>query len=133
MDNEEFRRHAHAFVDWMADYLRDVERYPVRAQTKPGEIAAQLPTAPPERAETMDAIFADFQSLVMPGITHTFKKAHRIMVQIQSTWFPLVARNPQKFMANYKLGTDTDFQKATERVYHSPQYPSRIVLPVLKK
>src|SRR5256884_718163 len=72
-------------------------------------------------------------SFVMPGITHTFKKGHRIMVQIQSTWFPLVARNPQKFMANYKLGTDTDFQKATERVYHSPQYPSRIVLPVLKK
>jgi uncharacterized protein len=71
-------------------------------------------------------------SFVMPGITHTFKKGHRIMVQIQSTWFPLVARNPQKFMTNYKLGTDADFQKATERVYHSPQYPSRIVLPVLR-
>src|SRR5438045_3030320 len=70
---------------------------------------------------------------VMPGITHTFKKGHRIMVQIQSTWFPLVARNPQKFMPNYKLGTDADFQKATERVYHSPQYPSRVVLPLWKK
>ena len=72
-------------------------------------------------------------SFVMPGINHTFKKGHRIMVQIQSTWFPLVARSPQKFMANYKMGTDADFQKATERVYHSAQYPSRIVLPVLKK
>src|SRR5256886_2978806 len=72
-------------------------------------------------------------SYVMPGIVHTFKKGHRIMVQVQSTWFPLVARNPQKFMANYKLGTDADFQKAIERVYHSPQYPSRIVLPVWKK
>ena len=72
-------------------------------------------------------------SYVMPGIMHTFKKGHRIMVQIQSTWFPLVARNPQKFMPNYKLGTDADFQKATERVYHSAQYPSRIVLPVLKR
>jgi putative CocE/NonD family hydrolase len=72
-------------------------------------------------------------SFVMPGIMHTFKRGHRIMVQIQSTWFPLVARNPQKFMANYKLGTDEDFQKATERVYHSAQYPSRIVLPLLKK
>jgi putative CocE/NonD family hydrolase len=70
---------------------------------------------------------------VMPGIVHTFRKGHRIMVQIQSTWFPLVARNPQKFMANYKLGTDADFQKATERVYHSGQYPSRIVLPVWKR
>ena len=72
-------------------------------------------------------------SYVMPGIVHTFKKGHRIMVQIQSTWFPLVARNPQKFMPNYKMGTDADFQKATERVYHSAVYPSRIVLPVLNR
>jgi predicted acyl esterase len=72
-------------------------------------------------------------SYVMPGIVHTFKKGHRIMVQIQSTWFPLVARNPQKFMANYKQGTGADFQKATERVYHSAQYPSRIVLPLMKR
>jgi len=72
-------------------------------------------------------------SYVMPGIVHTFKKGHRIMVQIQSTWFPLVARNPQKFMANYKLGTDADFQKATERVYHSAANPSRIVLPILNR
>src|SRR5437667_2184771 len=72
-------------------------------------------------------------SYVMPGIVHTFKKGHRIMVQIQSTWFPLVARNPQKFMANYKLVTDADFQKATERVYHSAANPSRIVLPVWKR
>jgi putative CocE/NonD family hydrolase len=72
-------------------------------------------------------------SYVMPGIVHTFKKGHRIMVQIQSTWFPLVARNPQKFMANYKVGTDADFQKATERVYHSAAYPSRILLPVWKR
>ncbi|HKP35639.1 MAG TPA: CocE/NonD family hydrolase [Pyrinomonadaceae bacterium] len=72
-------------------------------------------------------------SYVMPGIVHTFKKGHRIMVQIQSTWFPLVARNPQKFMANYKQGTDADFQKAIERVYHTPAQPSRIVLPVMKR
>src|SRR5712692_1907714 len=67
---DEFRRHAHAFVDWMADYLGSVERYPVRAQTKPGDIAAKLPFAPPEQGEAMEAIFADFQSLVLPGITH---------------------------------------------------------------
>jgi putative CocE/NonD family hydrolase len=72
-------------------------------------------------------------SYVMPGIVHTFRKGHRIMVQIQSTWFPLVARNPQKFMANYKQGTDADFQKATQRVYHSAASPSRIVLPVVKR
>jgi putative CocE/NonD family hydrolase len=71
-------------------------------------------------------------SYVMPGIVHTFKKGHRIMVQIQSTWFPLVARNPQKFMPNYKLGGDSDFQKATERVYHTGQYPSHVTVSVLK-
>jgi putative CocE/NonD family hydrolase len=72
-------------------------------------------------------------SFVMPGVVHTFKKGHRIMVQIQSTWFPLVARNPQRFMPNYKLGGDSDFRKATERVYHSSANPSRILLPVWKR
>jgi len=70
---------------------------------------------------------------VMPGIAHTFKKGHRIMVQIQSTWFPLVARNPQKLMANYQLGTAADFQKATERVYYGGRNASAIVLPVLNR
>jgi predicted acyl esterase len=69
----------------------------------------------------------------MPGIAHTFKKGHRIMVQIQSTWFPLVARNPQKFMPNYKLATAADFQKATERVYFGGKNASMIVLPIVKK
>lgn len=67
---------------------------------------------------------------VMPGVAHTFKKGHRIMVQIQSTWFPLVARNPQRFVANYKLGTNADFQKATQRVYHGGRTASAIMLPV---
>lgn len=71
-------------------------------------------------------------NFVMPGVTHTFKKGHRIMVQIQSTWFPLVARNPQKYMTNYKLGGDNDFQKATQRVYRGGASASSIVLPVLK-
>jgi len=86
-----------------------------------------------ERPEPLRPNVAAKLSYVMPGIVHTFKKGHRIMIQIQSTWFPLVARNPQKFMANYKLGTDADFQKATERVYHSAAYASRIVLPVWKR
>jgi putative CocE/NonD family hydrolase len=72
-------------------------------------------------------------SYVMPGIVHTFKKGHRIMVQIQSTWFPLVARDPQKFMENYQVATDADFQKATERVYHAAAQPSQIILPVLRR
>ena len=69
----------------------------------------------------------------MPGIIHTFKKGHRIMVQIQSTWFPLVARNPQKYMDNYQLASTADFQKATERVYYGGKTISAIVLPITKK
>jgi aromatic-L-amino-acid/L-tryptophan decarboxylase len=70
MDPEEFRKHAHVMVDWMADYMTGVEDYPVRAQTSPGEIAAMLPPAPPMAGEPMEEIFADFKSKVLPGITH---------------------------------------------------------------
>ena len=69
----------------------------------------------------------------MPGVAHTFKKGHRIMVQIQSTWFPLVARNPQKFMPNYKLGTQADFQKVTQKVFFGGKNASAIILPITKK
>ena len=67
----------------------------------------------------------------LPDINHTFRRGHRIMVQIQSTWFPLTDRNPQKFV-NIPDATEADFQKATERVYRSKQDASAIVLPVLK-
>ena len=56
MDNEEFRRHGHAFVDWMADYLDGVEDYPVMAKVKPGDIAAQLAPSAPEQGEAMEQI-----------------------------------------------------------------------------
>jgi uncharacterized protein len=55
------------------------------------------------------------------------------MIQVQSTWFPLVARSPQKFVSNYKLATAADFQKATEKVYRSAAYASGVKLPVLKR
>ena len=70
MDTDEFRRHAHALVDWMADYMDGVERYPVRAQTAPGEVAARLPAEPPAEAEPFERIFADFRDIVLPGMTH---------------------------------------------------------------
>jgi uncharacterized protein len=69
----------------------------------------------------------------MPGVVHTFKQGHRIMIQVQSTWFPLVARNPQKYVENYKLATDADFQKATQRVYHNAANASRVVLPIVRR
>jgi aromatic-L-amino-acid/L-tryptophan decarboxylase len=55
---------------WAADYHLNLRDRPVRARTRPGEIAAQLPAAPPETGETMDKIMADFETIVMPGITH---------------------------------------------------------------
>ena len=61
-------------------------------------------------------------------VAHTFKKGHKIMIQIQSSWFPLVDRNPQKFM-RIPDAVENDFQKATIRIY----YGSKIVLPVLSK
>ncbi len=66
----------------------------------------------------------------LPDIAHTFLKGHRIMVQIQSSWFPLVDRNPQKFLDIYKADS-SDFQKATIRIYHNQENQSKIILPVL--
>ena len=70
MEIEEFRRHGHNFVDWMADYLAGVENYPVMAQVKPGEITDKLALSAPEQGEPMERIFADFQCQILPGITH---------------------------------------------------------------
>jgi aromatic-L-amino-acid decarboxylase len=70
MDLEDFRRHGHVLVDWMTDYLAGVERLPVRARVRPGEVAAQLPAAPPSDGEALEQIFADFERIVLPGMTH---------------------------------------------------------------
>lgn len=67
---------------------------------------------------------------VMPDVNHTFRRGHRIMVQVQSSWFPLVDINPQTFVDIYKAKPE-DFQKATERVYHAPDAPSSVVVMVL--
>jgi len=70
VDLDTFRRHGHAVVDLVADYLAGIEARPVRAQVHPGEIDAQLATAAPERGESVEAILADFERVVMPGLTH---------------------------------------------------------------
>lgn len=66
----------------------------------------------------------------LQDVLHTFKKGHRIMVQVQSTWFPLIDRNPQKFV-NIMKANDNDFHKATHRVYTSKEHPSYLLLRVL--
>jgi putative CocE/NonD family hydrolase len=62
---------------------------------------------------------------------HAFLKGHRIMVQIQSTWFPVIDRNPQKFVPSIYKATASDFGPATQRIYCSPALPSHLVLPVV--
>ncbi len=67
----------------------------------------------------------------LPSIAHTFKKGHRIMVQIQSSWFPLVDRNPQQYMDIYNANS-SDFKKADIRIYHEAANASKMILPVVK-
>jgi putative CocE/NonD family hydrolase len=68
----------------------------------------------------------------LPDVAHTFKKGHRLMVQIQSTWFPLANRNPQQFIDIYKAGKE-DYIPCDIKVYHDAEHPSGIILPVLQK
>lgn len=70
MNNTEFREWAHRLADRMADYYEHIEEYPVKSTVKPGEILAQLPAAPPAGSEDMTRIMSDFESIIMPGITH---------------------------------------------------------------
>ena len=63
---------------------------------------------------------------------HVFLKGHRVMVQVQSTWFPLIDRNPQKFVPSIYEAKAEDFVTATQRIYTSREHPSRVTLPVVK-
>ena len=67
----------------------------------------------------------------LPDAAHCFRTGHKIMVQVQSSWFPLVDRNPQKFMNVYEA-TDADMTKATQRVFHTPEMPSKVTLTLIE-
>jgi len=64
---------------------------------------------------------------------HTFKRGHRIMIHVQSTWFPFIDRNPQKYVPNIFEADEGDFIKVTNRVYRSKRYPSHIEVGVLQQ
>jgi putative CocE/NonD family hydrolase len=64
---------------------------------------------------------------------HVFRKGHSIMIQVQSTWFPLIDRNPQKFVPNIFEANESDFQPATQRVFRSKSHASAVILPVLER
>ena len=109
------------YGDTMKGYQRLVRGEPFRGKFRNGFSEPQ-PFVPGRVARVEYA---------MPDIAHTFRKGHRIMVQIQSSWFPLIDRNPQKFISIRKAAAG-DYRKATHRIYRSPDAPSHISLNLSK-
>ena len=70
MSAEEFRRFGHEIIDWIADYFEQIEELPVLAQIEPGDLKAQLPKSAPQVGESMEAILADVDRLIVPALTH---------------------------------------------------------------
>ena len=70
MDPEEFRKNAYAVVDWIADYYKRIESYPVLSQAQPGELRSRLPREAPRQGEPFEAVLRDIEQLILPGITH---------------------------------------------------------------
>jgi aromatic-L-amino-acid decarboxylase len=70
MTTEEFRKHAHELVEWMAGYMDNVENYPVKSHVRPGEIINRLPAGPPLKPESFETLMKDFEEIIMPGISH---------------------------------------------------------------
>ena len=70
MKPDEFRKHAHELVEWMARYMEDTAKYPVKSQVKPGDILNQLSDLPPEKPESFSLLMQDLDKIIMPGISH---------------------------------------------------------------
>ncbi len=70
MPAEEFRKYGHQMIDWIADYLKNIDSFPVLSSIKPGDVKKHIPAAPPEEGEAMDNILADIDKIIMPGMTH---------------------------------------------------------------
>jgi putative CocE/NonD family hydrolase len=85
-----------------------------------------------ERPSTIPAGKAQRYRFALPTVDHTFLPGHRIMVQIQSTWFPLYDRNPQTFVPNIFYAKPSDYVKATQSIYRSASQPSAVWLPVVQ-
>lgn len=126
-------------ADWV---VKLIDVYPAEYPTDPKMANYQLMVASEifrgrflksyERAEPLKPNAVTEYSIDMRGNDYTFKKGHRIMVQVQSTWFPLYNRNPQKFVPNILLAPDTDYQSASHRIYRSSRHPSHIEVSVAR-
>ena len=71
-------------------------------------------------------------SIDLHSINHVFKKGHKIMVQVQSSWFPIIDRNPQKYVPNIFHAKEADFIMTTQKIVRSSQFPSHLELSVMK-
>jgi putative CocE/NonD family hydrolase len=85
-----------------------------------------------EKPEPMIPNKEKLYTIDLHGVDHVFKKGHKIMVQVQSTWFPIIDRNPQKYVPNIFEAKESDYQKATEMIYHTTSEASCIALPVVQ-
>ncbi|HZR33457.1 MAG TPA: CocE/NonD family hydrolase [Terriglobales bacterium] len=84
-----------------------------------------------EKPEPVEANQINHYTIDLHTNDHVFLKGHRIMVQVQSTWFPVIDRNPQKFVPNIFKATDADYQPATQHIYRSDQFASYVLLPIV--
>jgi len=98
----------------------------VRGEIMRGKFRNSFETPTPFKPGKIETVKFD-----LPDVAHTFKKGHRLMIQIQSSWFPLADRNPQQFMNIYEA-KEGDFKKATIRVYHDGTHVSSINLPIMR-
>jgi hypothetical protein len=124
--------------DWV---VKLIDVYPDEVAGQPGLGGYQLPIAMDifrgryrESFSAPKAIEPDkplTYRFALPAANHVFLPGHRIMVQVQSSWFPLYDRNPQAFVENIFWARPEDYRKATERVYHAPGAASAIELPVV--
>jgi hypothetical protein len=85
-----------------------------------------------DKPEAIPANKVERYRFALPNADHVFRKGHRVMVQIQSSWFPLYDRNPQTFVPNIFYAKPGDYKKATQKVYHAPGMESAIELPVVE-
>ena len=125
--------------DWI---VKLIDVYPEKYQPDPKMSGFQLMIAGDvvrgryrnslEKPEPIVADAVMHYEIAFPANDHVFLKGHRIMVQVQSSWFPVIDRNPQRFVPNIFLAKDSDFQKATQRVYRSGQHASYIGVPVVE-
>jgi predicted acyl esterase len=107
-------------------YFRDfnllVSDEVLRARFRHGNLSDPVPVTPYEITQ---------YEIVLPDRNHVFQKGHMIAVHIQSTWYPLIDNNPQKFVYNLFNATRSDFKVSTNCIYHSEEYPSHLEISIV--